>query len=280
MLSPSSRHPSHLGEAGSNERGLRQRPRGMFEGVSPIRLLPFGDYDDVDELRAAERLHAAERNDKTQAPKSRAKNTCTVLVRHCPGLPWKQALLLAKGWSGLSWISKGSKTGQADYSCATHRNCEALLRVKADGADGANIFSNAAPHSDVFSAVPHTGRGVGGEFKEEIRTLNFAGHFGAMGIFLKLQLKYGAALLTRDLAKHARIPTVEEIRSFLSNNCSASSLLFSNAELLAFASDKEVDSFDAVQERGPQDPGALPLRRIPNRSASRPRAPRRRPRAY
>ncbi|KAJ1450723.1 hypothetical protein M885DRAFT_621430 [Pelagophyceae sp. CCMP2097] len=228
MYSPPPRRP---GEAGSNGDGQRQRLRMTLpEGVSPLRLLAFEGYNDANELRAAERNEGP-----PAAHKSRSKSKCTVVVRQCADLPWKQVLALAKGWSGLSWNSMGTKCGQANYSCATHLNCPVLLRVKTDGADGATIFSNDVRHSEDFSTEPHKGMGVGGEFKEEISTLSSAGHFGAMGVYLKLQLKYGTNPLTRDPAKYARIPTKDEIRSFLASNCSASSTLFSNADLLARA---------------------------------------------
>jgi hypothetical protein len=154
----------------------------------------------------------------------------------------------AKGFGGFSWLSAGTKSGQADYTCGTHESCETRLRVVQRGAGGA-LFSNGVPHSAQFSTAPHKGRGVGGEFVSEIRGLSAIKH-GAKYILLELRAKYGARALTMDKAKYDRIPSLASIQSFLAYNCTTSSFNLCNAELLAMCANKRVLNWADVQTHG------------------------------
>jgi len=97
---------------------------------------------------------------------------------------------------------------------------------------GAQLFSNGKAHSTDEVDFPFPGKGVGGEFEEEIRMMHSGGK-GPKGIFTALRLKYGPLKPTSDDKKLGRIPVTATIKGFVQTNLSKSSGLLSNVDLSA-----------------------------------------------
>ena len=229
-------HPMHeRGQAGSRLcDGHRKKPKSRTQE-------PNGMGDVAREIFKAQPATPAVEE------KVREMHKFITLEKELKNVTQDEAHDVLRSWQGLSWryLSSGTsanKTRFADYRCTVHVGCEAELRLCFEGEKRsrgrAQLWSNTKVHSREFTQVPHPGKGIGGEFVEEITLLHAM--YGAKGIHLELRQKYGMRPETLDAAKANRIPTK---RSSQMN-------LRTNADLLALVSANVVESYDEVLARG------------------------------
>lgn len=117
---------------------------------------------------------------------------------------------------------------------------------------GPDFFLMAKEHSATPLRKPFPGRGIGGEFVDEVKLLKGSG-LGASGIHLKLRQKYGQHAATKDEAKCLRLPTKEKIQSYINTNIHSVDELLSNVDLLAHVNPMLVRSWVDIQTRDPNE---------------------------
>jgi len=237
------------GEAGSREDGQRKKSMSRLAGASG--------------LSTRLNLSAGDRDDASVAKKvTRQRNEFSTCVKEWgPGVSQKAARTAAKSWDGFSWSPDSSKSGEVTYRCYNHVDCPCKIRVKYSGdCQGPELWTNGMPHSSnetTASLRDRGGRGVGGEWFEEIRTLKNSG-LGAKGIRIELEQKYGGQRpVTTDMAKFRRIPTESAIQSHIQHNLRPASELLSNADMLALVAPMAVNSWEDLTGRLSHEPLVL-----------------------
>ena len=220
-------HPKHEpDEAGSRDGGQRKKTKSCYpDAPDPIARLLDDDDDDTNDdkvfvLRSG-----------TKVTETRKPSPFLFLLKELGSdVSNADARKYAKSFDGLSWLHRGSKSLQVDYVCGSHDECGAMIRLKYFGCkeneQGAQIYGNGEEHSRLPKRQAFSGRGVGGEWVEEIRNLKSGGN-GAKAIRIRLQQKYGAGAATRDDDKAQRIPPDAKIEAHVANNLrGASSFCF------------------------------------------------------
>mmetsp|Transcript_2849 Transcript_2849/g.9481 ORF Transcript_2849/g.9481 Transcript_2849/m.9481 type:complete len:480 (-) Transcript_2849:1781-3220(-) len=236
----------------SREDGRRKKSRPRGDAVSQARRrLPLDSADDGDDDDDADfPAPLAVKAKETRAPRGIFDENLE--KDWGPDVTQKKARDSAQSFEGCSWLSAGSKSGQVDYKCASHENCPRKLRLVYKGSKdnqlGAKLYSNGQDHSAIGAREPFRGRGVGGEFVEEIKLLKSAG-LGAAGIHIRLRKKYGQDPETKDDAKVLRLPTRNQIQAYINTNLHSADELLSNAELLSLVTPMLVQSWDDIQTR-------------------------------
>ena len=125
------------------------------------------------------------------------------------------AVRCATGMDALNW--KRSHGGQnnfytpAVYNCASHVGCKVKQRLRHDGEPSCfELSHNDAEHAG-GQLLQWLGKGIGGEFREEVLTLCSKG-YGPDKVLTELKLKYSTAPYA-DVSKLSRIPDVAKIKA-------------------------------------------------------------------
>jgi hypothetical protein len=276
-LSPD--HPmGQDGEAVScAEDGARKRQR------APRRALADSSWQDDDELdyvdddedgadvsqmatsaAAAARRRAAStvvpRRGASSMPSARRMGEFAEEVKiFGPETSHDAARAAAKKMDACSWKLVSSKSGQVVTQCVTHHLCGRKLKLVYYGTEeepgGALLLGNGVPHSTVFSAFPYVGKGIGGEFVDEVKAGRHFG-WGPATIWAQAEHKYVVEAATKDELKWSRFPTQEKISSHVKNMQDRGSLM-TNVDMMELVGPMEVTSLEQALLRPPNAPVVL-----------------------
>lgn len=226
------------GEAGSRGDGARKKSKSLSAGSKQHRL--FDDVVDDDVV-----------DDPKPLVKKRLPNQFITRVKAFGNDVSREAARdAAKKFGGLSWRFKESKAGSLIYTCDMHKECKAQLKLKYEGQIGPELYVNGEAHTVAFKEVPFKGKGLGGEWVDEVRSLK-SGGLGAKGIRHALTHKYLDVAATVDLAKAARIPIETVLEAHIASNLRGDSLLLSNAEMCSYTASMMVRSVGDIEKAQP-----------------------------
>lgn len=163
----------------------------------------------------------------------------------------------AKKFGGFSWLFKESKTGSLTHICDMHKECKVQTKLKYEGQIGPELYVNGVlngeAHTLAFKEVPFKGKGLGGEWVDEVKSLK-AGGLGAKGIRHALTHKYLDVATTVDVAKAARIPSETVLEAHIACNLRGDSMLLSNAEMCSYTSSMMVRTVGDIEKAPPDAP--------------------------
>jgi hypothetical protein len=249
----------------------KSRRRAIIEGEIS------GSDEDVGDVRAAAHIARAriEGGDDAVAQETKAEPpppppaedeeeeelAWKELVKLGPSKTWKQCKKEAAAYGGgtygydSSWTMGGGRK-TVIYNCKRHLACKAKIRcvqIKTEeGVDaGAIIYTNQAVHSIEETSKTWTtlgNRGVGPEWEDTIRNMRKA-NGSALSIHTQLKLRHRDGGPEADAKKYGRIPSRDEIQSFINKNCSntKAGLEWQPTDAQAWTSRNSVKNYDEVQ---------------------------------